>query len=88
MEILDVKTTSEMKNSQDRINGRLDIAEKRLLNSKTEQKELFKIKYTEIKRSLENKKSITKLWDNFSHSNIHVIGISETGEKDGDRKNL
>lgn len=51
-----MKTTmSEMNNSQAGINGRPDMAEKRLVNVKTEQKELFETAYTEITLFPQNK---------------------------------
>lgn len=33
-----------------------------------------------VKQNFRNEESISKLWDNFKHLNIYVIGISKAGE--------
>ena len=42
----------------------------------------------EEKTIQKNEDSITSLWDNFRHSNIHIIGVPEGEEKEQDIGNL
>ena len=42
----------------------------------------------EEKRIQKNEDSITSLWDNFRHSNIHIIGVPEGEEKEQEIGNL
>ena len=40
------------------------------------------------KRLKTNKESLRELWDNIKHTNIHIMGVSEGEEREGDRKNI
>ena len=40
------------------------------------------------KKSKKNEGSISSLWDNFKHSNIHIIGVPEGAEKKQEIGNL
>ena len=42
----------------------------------------------EKKRIQKNEDSITSLWDNFKHSNIWIIGVSEGEEEEQEIENL
>ena len=42
----------------------------------------------EEKRIQKNKDSVSSLWDNFKHSNIHIIGVPEGEEKEQASGNL
>ena len=51
-----------------------DIEHKKAKTNQSEQQE--------EKRIQKNEDSITSLWDNFRHSNIHIIGVPEGEEKE------
>ena len=40
------------------------------------------------KRLKTNEESLRELWDNVKHTNIHIIGVPEGEEREGDRKNV
>ena len=42
----------------------------------------------EEKESKKNWDSVRSLWDNFKHSNIHIIGVPEGEEKEQENRNL
>ena len=46
-----------------------DLEHKEAKNDQSEQQE--------EKRSQENENSVSSLWDNFKHSNIHITGVPE-----------
>lgn len=64
--------TFEMKNTLDEISGSLDIAEKRLVNLKTQQKNLSKMKH---RKNIKKLKSISELWDSFTWPHLCATGI-------------
>ena len=45
-------------------------------------------KKKEEKRNQKNKDSVRSLWDNFKHTNIHVIGVQEGEEREQEIGNL
>ena len=40
------------------------------------------------KESKKNEDSVSNLWDNFKHSNIHIIGVPEGQENEQENKKL
>ena len=42
----------------------------------------------EEKRNQNNEDSINSLWDNFKHTNIHIVGVPEGEEKEQGIRNL
>jgi len=38
------------------------------------------------KRLKTNEESLREFWDNIKHTNIHIIGVPEGEEREGDRK--
>ena len=40
------------------------------------------------KRLKRNENSLRELWDNIKCTNIHIIGVPEGEEREGDRKNI
>ena len=50
-----------------------DLKHKEVKNNHSEQQE---------KRIQKNEDSASSLWDNFKHSNIHIIGMTEGEEKE------
>ena len=57
-----------------------DMELKEMKNNQSEQQE--------EKRIQKNEDSISSPWDNFKHSNIHIIGVPEGEEKDQEIGNL
>ena len=41
-----------------------------------------------IQKQKKNEDSISSLWDNFKHSNIHIIGVPQGEEKEQEMANL
>lgn len=74
-------SVSEMKNTLNGINGRLDILEENISKLKMQQQKLCK----NGKKNEKFKQSIDKLCDNFKQPNIHLIGVPKEGE--GVRRN-
>ena len=80
-------TLIEVKNNIQGDNSRVDEAEnqinvlehKEAKNNQAQQEE---------KRIQKNKDSISSLWDDFKHSNIHITGVPEGEEKEQDIGNL
>lgn len=64
-------TVSEMKNIQDRNNDRLDFAEENISGIEYITVETLQIKQSQIK-SLKNKQTLTKLWDNLNRTNMLI----------------
>lgn len=80
LKFLEVKNTiSEMKNISGGIYTEQTLQKKRLVNLKTQQQELFKIKHTENKLKERKKNSISEVWADFRWPNISVIGIHKAG---------
>ena len=51
----------------------------------------MEITYAEQKREKRlktNEESLRELWDNVKRTNIHIIGVPEGEEREGDRKNI
>ena len=70
---------SEMKNSLDEVNNRLDISEEKVSKFKAIEEETVECE-TEKKRNFKNKNKTGELWD-ISHPNIWVTGFVDGGER-------
>ena len=57
-----------------------DLEHKGAKNNQSEQQE--------EKRIQKNQGSVSSLWDNFKHSNIHIIGVPEGEDKEQEIGNL
>ena len=68
---------SEGKETGTQIN---DLEQKEEINIQPEQNEETRIQ--------KNEDSVNSLWDNFHHSNIHIIGVPEGEEKEQEIENL
>lgn len=78
---------SEIKMALDGINSRLIIEEEKLMNVKTQQQKLMKMKHRE-KQDLKSEQSISELWDYFKWPNMCVSGVPKGEERKGDIKNF
>ena len=80
-------TLSEIKKNLQGINSTVDEAKNQINDlehkeAKTNQSE------QEEKRIHNNKDSVSSLWDNFKHSNIHIIEVPEGEEREQEIGNL
>lgn len=69
-------TMSEMINTLDRINRKLDITEKKISES-----EDIEIKLSKMKQRKKTKKKECLLWDNFEQSCVGVLQFLKVGEE-------
>lgn len=80
---------SEVKNTLNQINGRLDIEiktkKKILVNLKSQEQKLPKTKQTTAREN-KNVKSISELWDKFKHTNTPGTGIVQREDGKGAEK--
>ena len=81
-------TLTKMKNNLQGINSRVDKAENQIViwnirKQKTPHQNSKKKKI--IQR---NDDSVRSLWDNFKHTNIHIMGLPEGEEKEQEIENL
>ena len=44
--------------------------------------------WTTTKRIKRNKDQLTNLWNNIKHTNIHIIGVPEGGEREKEAENI
>ncbi len=50
--------------------------------------EITDVEQKREKRLKTNEESLRELWDNVKRINIHIIGMPEGEEREGDRKNI
>ena len=50
--------------------------------------EITDVEQKREKRLKTNEESLRELWDNVKRTNIHIIGVPEGEEREGDRKNI
>ena len=79
--LIEIKNNLQGNNSRvDEVDNQInDLEHKEAKNNQSEQEE---------KRTLRNEDRISSLWDNFKHSNIHIIGVPEGEEKEQEIGNL
>lgn len=86
-EILQLKNKTELKNSTERFNNRLDHAEESE-NWKADHLKLasYRNKKQNKKREIKKtKEGLCELWDTIKHMNIHIMGVAEE-EKGGKKR--
>ena len=83
------KIQSEMKDSQIEIknnlqgnNSTVDEAENQINDMEHKEAKHNQSEQQEEKRIQKNEDSVSNLWDNFKHSNIHITGAPEGEEKE------
>ena len=67
---------------------RVDEAENQINDLKHKEEKNKKSEQEDEKRIQKNEDSVSSLWDNFKHSNIHIIGVPEGEEKEQASGNL
>ena len=81
-------TVTEIKNSLKAANSRIQEAEEQISEVEDRLVEITDAEQKREKRLKINEESLRKLWDNVKHTNIHIIGVPEGEEGEGDRKNI
>ena len=76
---------TKLKNNLQEINSTVDEVESMIWNIKPKNKQS---EQQEEKRIQKNQGSVSSLWDNFKHSNIHIIGVPEGEDKEQEIGNL
>ena len=75
-------TLIEIKNNIQGNNSRVDDAENQINDLEHKEAKNKQSEQEEKKRIQNNEDSISNLWDNFKHSNIHIIGVPGGEEKE------
>ena len=75
------KPINEIKNSLERINSRINEAEKRISDLHNKIVEITIAEQNKEKRMKRINDSLRDLWDNIKHTNIQIIGVPEEEEK-------
>ena len=81
-------TITEIKNSLEAANSRIQEAEEQISEVEDRLVEITDAEQKREKRLKTNEESLRELWDNIKHTNIHIIGVPEGGERGGDKKNI
>ena len=81
-------TLMEIKNYLKGINSRMDSVENHINDLEHKEAKNKQSEQEEKKRIQNNEDSISNLWDNFKHSNIHIIGVPEGQENEQENKKL
>ena len=71
-----------MKTTLDGINSRITEAEERISDLEDRTVEFTAAEQNKDKRMKRYEDSITDLWDNIKHTNIHIIGVPEGEERE------
>ena len=81
-------TVTEIKNSLEAANSRIQEAEERISEVEDRLVEITEAEQKREKRLKTNEESLRELWGNIKHTNIHIIGVPEGEEREGDRKSI
>ena len=71
----------EITNNFQRINSRVDEAENQINDLEHKGAKNNRSEQQEEKRIQKNEDSVTNLWDNFKHTNIHITGCQKEKRK-------
>ena len=70
-------TITEIKNSLEVANSRIQEAEEQISEVEDRLVEITDAEQKREKRLKTNKESLREVWDNIKHTNIHIIGVPE-----------
>ena len=73
---------TEMKNTLEGINGRITEAEERISDLEDRMVEFTAVEQNKEKRMKRNEDSLSGLWNNIKHTNIHITGVREGEERE------
>ena len=75
-------TITEMKNTLEGINSRINEAEEGISELEDRLVEIIVTKQNKEKRVERNEDSLRDFWNNFKRTNIHIIGVPEGEERE------
>ena len=75
-------TITEIKNSLEATNSRIQEAEERKSEVEDRLVEIMDAEQKREKRLKRNEESLRELWKNVKHTNIHIIGVPEGEERE------
>ena len=75
-------TITEIKNSLEAANSRIQKAEERISKVEDRLVEITNAEEKREKRLKTNEESLRELWDNIKHTNICIIGVPEGEERE------
>ena len=81
-------TITEIKISLEATNSKIQEAEERISKVEDRLVEISDEEQKREKRLKRNEESLRELWDKVKCTNIHIIGVPEGEEREGDRKNI
>uniref|UniRef100_A0A9L0RHC6 L1 transposable element RRM domain-containing protein n=1 Tax=Equus caballus TaxID=9796 RepID=A0A9L0RHC6_HORSE len=81
-------TIREMRNSLEGLNSRVEDTEEHISALDERLEEITQAEQKKEKRIRYNENSLKELWDNITHANICIIGVSEGEERDKGAENL
>ena len=79
-------TIIEMKNAWEGINSRITEAEEWISEMEDRVVEITSTEQSKVKIIQRNEDSLRDIWDNIKHIKIHIIGVQEVEEEEGDEK--
>ena len=79
-------TIIEMKNALEGINSRITEAEEWISEMEDRVVEITSTEQSKVKIIQRNEDSLRDIWDNIKHIKIHIIGVQEVEEEEGDEK--
>ena len=75
-------TITEIKNSLEAANSRIQEAEERISKVEDRLVEIMDVEQKREKSLKTNEESLRELWDNVKRTNIHIIGVPEREERE------
>ena len=81
-------TITEIKNSLEAANSRIQEAEEWIREVEDRLVEIMDAEQKREKRLKRNEESLRELWDNIKHTNIHIIGVPEGEEREKETEKI
>ena len=82
-------TVTEIKNSLEAANSRIQEAEEQISKMEDRLVEITDVEHKREKKRLKgNEESLRELWDNVKHTNIHIIGVPEGEEREKETEQI
>ena len=81
-------TVTEIKNSLEAANSRIQEAEEQISEVEDRLVEITDAEQKSEKRLKTKEESLRELWDNMKHTNVHTIWVPAGEEREWDRKNI
>ena len=81
-------TITEIKNSLEATNSRIQEAEEQISKVEDRLVEIIDAEHRREKRLKTNEESLRELWDNVKHTNICIIGVPEGEEREKETEKI